>query len=56
MHGLQQKFFSCLAACVEIGAEVIVMPDVGCGVFQNPPAEVGMAFAIMYDLRSSFFD
>ncbi|CAK0871583.1 unnamed protein product, partial [Prorocentrum cordatum] len=38
---VRQKFRALLAAAAQLGAEAVVCPDVGCGVFGNDPAIVG---------------
>jgi len=39
-----EKFVAVLQGAASIGATVLVVPDVGCGVFQNDPCDVGVAF------------
>ncbi|CAJ1359093.1 unnamed protein product, partial [Effrenium voratum] len=39
--GVRKKFLAVFHAAALCGAEVIVLPDVGCSVFQNDPAAVG---------------
>jgi len=41
---LSQKFIATLGAAVLSGADVLVIPDVGCGVYGNNPEEVGKIF------------
>ncbi|CAD7926786.1 unnamed protein product [Amoebophrya sp. A25] len=66
--GLRRKWFVALATAAftfqhdELGnaeadssipkAKVLVVPDIGCGVFKNPPEDVGAAF---FDMLSKFF-
>lgn len=40
------KFVALLSAVSRCNANVLVIPDVGCGVFQNDPREVGRLFGI----------
>eukprot|EP00392_Amoebophrya_sp_AT5.2_P004196 g4204.t1 len=47
--GLQKKWFVALCAAALMKAEVVVVPDVGCGVFKNPAQEVGLAFSSVYE-------
>eukprot|EP00928_Gymnodinium_smaydae_P004500 TRINITY_DN11524_c0_g1_i2.p1 TRINITY_DN11524_c0_g1~~TRINITY_DN11524_c0_g1_i2.p1 ORF type:complete len:136 (-),score=20.48 TRINITY_DN11524_c0_g1_i2:155-562(-) len=49
---LEQKFVAVFAAAVEVGATAVVLPDAGCGVYQNNPADVGWALGEV--LRSRF--
>mmetsp|Transcript_11088 Transcript_11088/g.24439 ORF Transcript_11088/g.24439 Transcript_11088/m.24439 type:complete len:537 (-) Transcript_11088:146-1756(-) len=39
--GVEKKFSAALHAAVLSGADSLVLPDVGCGVFQNDPQLVG---------------
>lgn len=39
--GVRTKLLAMVLGAVELGAEVLVCPDVGCGVFGNDPALVG---------------
>jgi len=41
---LGRKFRALLSAVAQSKADVLVMPDVGCGVFRNKPGEVGELF------------
>ena len=41
---LGQKFAALLGAAALEGADCLVMPDAGCGVYMNRPEEVGRAF------------
>lgn len=41
---VKQKFRSVVAGAIQLGAEVLVCPDVGCGVFANDPKVLGMLF------------
>ncbi|CAD7942954.1 unnamed protein product [Amoebophrya sp. A120] len=50
--GLRRKWFVALCGAALLEGQVLVVPDVGCGVFRNPPEEVGDAFAFVY---SQFF-
>lgn len=43
-RAVKQKFRSVVLAAHEAGAEVLVCPDVGCGVFQNDATTVGSLF------------
>lgn len=38
---IAEKFTAVLVAAARTGADVIVMPDVGCGVYGNNPTDVG---------------
>jgi len=38
------KFQTVVAAAVRMGAEVLICPDVGCGVFMNDPVVIGTLF------------
>jgi len=38
---VKQKFQVLLRAATQLGAEVLVIPDVGCGVFENDPTVLG---------------
>lgn len=38
---VKQKFLAMTKAAAEMGAEVLVCPDIGCGVFENDPVIVG---------------
>jgi len=40
-EGTRQKFRAMVAAAAEVGADVLVCPDIGCGVFENDPVKVG---------------
>eukprot|EP00913_Durusdinium_trenchii_P027802 g26070.t1 len=40
-HQVKLKFRSVATAALEMGAEVLVCPDVGCGVFGNDPQVLG---------------
>jgi len=42
---LTRKFSAVLEACRRAEAEVVVMPDVGCGVYRNDPLTVGRIFS-----------
>lgn len=44
-EGIREKVRSCLAAVVKANCTVLIMPDVGCGVFQNDANTVGQLFA-----------
>lgn len=41
---LSKKFTAVLAAAVQAGAQSLVIPDAGCGVYENQPRDVGRAF------------
>lgn len=41
---LLQKWLAVLDAAHSCDASVLVVPDAGCGVFHNPPEDVGAAF------------
>eukprot|EP00441_Pelagodinium_beii_P015621 CAMPEP_0197668126 /NCGR_PEP_ID=MMETSP1338-20131121/68325_1 /TAXON_ID=43686 ORGANISM="Pelagodinium beii, Strain RCC1491" /NCGR_SAMPLE_ID=MMETSP1338 /ASSEMBLY_ACC=CAM_ASM_000754 /LENGTH=98 /DNA_ID=CAMNT_0043247487 /DNA_START=8 /DNA_END=300 /DNA_ORIENTATION=- len=41
---VKDKFRSVVAAARELGAKVLVCPDVGCGVFANDPEVLGTLF------------
>eukprot|EP00930_Biecheleria_cincta_P031273 TRINITY_DN2170_c3_g1_i1.p1 TRINITY_DN2170_c3_g1~~TRINITY_DN2170_c3_g1_i1.p1 ORF type:complete len:1105 (+),score=261.13 TRINITY_DN2170_c3_g1_i1:75-3389(+) len=41
---VKQKFRAVVAGAVQLNAEVLVCPDVGCGVFANDPKVLGMLF------------
>lgn len=43
-HLLQSKFMAVLGAASLAGANILVMPDAGCGVYGNSPEEVGRIF------------
>lgn len=43
---LRKKFKAVLEGATRARAEVLVVPDVGCGVFQNDPVDVGHAFGM----------
>lgn len=49
--GLRKKFYAALAGCAKLDADTLIMPDLGCGVFQNDPMEVGLAFCDVYNLH-----
>lgn len=51
-EGVRDKFRATLKGVVALGAEVLVVPDVGCGVFANDPDVVGSIFgrALLEDL------
>lgn len=38
---VRRKLLSALYAAIEVKAEAVLLPDCGCGVFQNDPEEVG---------------
>merc|ERR1719188_1876956 len=38
---VREKWRAVLAAAAQLGAEVLVCPDLGCGVFENDPTVVG---------------
>eukprot|EP00440_Ansanella_granifera_P065714 gb/GFBE01071268.1/.p1 GENE.gb/GFBE01071268.1/~~gb/GFBE01071268.1/.p1 ORF type:complete len:636 (+),score=144.46 gb/GFBE01071268.1/:1-1908(+) len=40
-EGVRRKFVMLFQAAIESGADCIIVPDVGCGVFQNDPCIVG---------------
>lgn len=40
-EGVRQKFTMLFHAAVLSGADCVIVPDVGCGVFENDPYEVG---------------
>lgn len=40
-EGVRRKLRAAVAAAVEVGADVLVCPAVGCGAYGNEPAEVG---------------
>eukprot|EP00930_Biecheleria_cincta_P028191 TRINITY_DN19662_c0_g1_i2.p1 TRINITY_DN19662_c0_g1~~TRINITY_DN19662_c0_g1_i2.p1 ORF type:complete len:621 (+),score=112.39 TRINITY_DN19662_c0_g1_i2:31-1863(+) len=40
-EGVRQKFTMLFHAAALSGADCVIVPDVGCGVFQNDPCEVG---------------
>lgn len=41
---VKQKFRAVVAGAIQLEAEVLVCPDVGCGVFANDPKVLGMLF------------
>merc|ERR1711920_999448 len=41
---LRRKFAAALEAAAEVRAAVVVVPDIGCGVYKNPPGTVGEVF------------
>jgi hypothetical protein len=41
------KIEACIVAAVEHGAEVLVVPDIGCGVFLNDPTVMGGCFGAL---------
>lgn len=43
---LVKKFNAMLAASLAGGADVLVVPDLGCGVYKNDPAEIGHALGM----------
>eukprot|EP00439_Symbiodinium_sp_Y106_P086582 s662_g34.t1 len=43
-HQVKQKFRAVVNSSAQIGAEVLVCPDVGCGVFGNDPQVLGTLF------------
>jgi len=48
---LRKKFTAVCTAAALAGANVLVVPDLGCGVYRNDPQEVGAAFQ---DVITSF--
>uniref|UniRef100_A0A7S1AG90 Microbial-type PARG catalytic domain-containing protein n=1 Tax=Noctiluca scintillans TaxID=2966 RepID=A0A7S1AG90_NOCSC len=42
--GVRRKFRAMVAGAIELGAEVLVCPPIGCGVFDNNPTLVGSIF------------
>lgn len=49
---LVTKFTAVLSAAVQVGAQSLVIPDAGCGVYENKPRDVGHAFG--ESVRSRF--
>ncbi|CAE8710479.1 unnamed protein product, partial [Polarella glacialis] len=43
-EGVRQKFRALIAGALDTGADVLVCPDIGCGVFENDPLVVGALF------------
>jgi len=43
-EAVRAKFVSTVSAAIMAGCTALVMPDVGCGVYQNPPDRVGRIF------------
>merc|ERR1711879_452953 len=52
-EAVRAKFRSLFAAAVVAGSTVLVMPDAGCGVYQNDPVVVGRIFGEV--LRREFW-
>merc|ERR1712232_1193413 len=44
IEGVKAKFEALFEASQQLGAEVLITADVGCGVFQNDPRVVGGCF------------
>lgn len=54
---LTKKFIALASAAQSVGARVLVMPDAGCGVYNNPREEVGKAFgSVIFDHFRHAFD
>eukprot|EP00397_Hematodinium_sp_SG-2012_P022813 GEMP01023660.1.p1 GENE.GEMP01023660.1~~GEMP01023660.1.p1 ORF type:complete len:360 (+),score=43.56 GEMP01023660.1:361-1440(+) len=52
---VQQKWRATLVGARKMGAEVVVIPDVGCGVFKNEPFDMGsMLNVILCECRGWF--
>jgi len=53
---LEQKFGAMFAAGQHAGAEVLVIPDIGCGVYENDPSIVGriMGEVLLADFPFAF--
>jgi len=51
---VEQKFRAVLEGAYEVKAEVLIFPDVGCGVFKNDPCQVGKILGDVFasDLRT----
>lgn len=52
-EGVKQKFRSAFVAALEAGTRCLVIPDVGCGVYGNDAAEVGIQLGKL--LRQEFW-
>jgi len=52
MKQLGQKWQAAIIGAIKLGAEVIVVPDVGCGVFRNDPVITAEVFNII--LRETY--
>lgn len=56
-HLIEKKFVAALGAARLAGANVVIMPDAGCGVYGNNPSEVGRLFAkVVQDSFKGTFD
>merc|ERR1712217_402142 len=56
-HLIEQKFVAALGAARLAGANVVVMPDAGCGVYGNNPSVVGRLFGkVVQDSFEGIFD
>jgi uncharacterized protein (TIGR02452 family) len=53
--GVRRKFEVMLAAAARMGADAIIVPDVGCGVFENDPTEIGALAGQAFEKYGGYF-
>jgi len=52
---VKEKWLSIVAASLALQSDVLILPDLGCGVFQNDPEIVGNALKEVIKSHGSFF-
>lgn len=52
---LTEKFESVVFGAIQVQAEVLVVPDCGCGVFKNDPSQVGKVLGNVLKGKKGYF-